>query len=544
MTWGGAGCRGAERGTRRGGPWGRSRRLRGHPGHASLRVPTSPRGAGTSPARGAPQRSFCPVPPPLPPTAALCPGVPAQETAPCVVTVPPHGASAVPGAADSGTRGDGGARCRPALGPGAARCRWRGGHRRTARLRRRDGPAAPPPPSFLPRGAGPGAAARRSPVPGRARCGAAGGKCVTGARGSPRESHGGGGGAACGPVRSRGRWRAGGGGGGGRTAALPGGTARLGPVRCGAARLGSEMAAPDTGSTGQCRRSGVRAAGIAGERSCGDAERRRDPHRECGGGVPPSREGAVPRSRRRTGSGAAPGGPDGGTGHRSALTAARGGAGQRVGRAGHRHRPLLSTGTRRQPHRAVLSTDTGQRDVLTAAPSGIGQRHRARGALTAARRSAERQHRDALTALRKRGDPGRTPARRRGRSGTDSSVCGPGGTGGVPQRHRARWGGGGAAPPPPPSPPPGTWPPPRRCHVRSLFSPQPRPAPAHWSRPLVTSPPPPLLVTSHAEAGTPRSARSLRRGGGAANGGGGGGATREGRGRGRPRAGGARGAAA
>ena len=495
MTWGGAGCRGAERGTRRGGPWGRSRRLRGHPGHASLRVPTSPRGAGTSPARGAPQCSFCPVPP-LPPTAALCPGVPAQETAPCVVTVPPHGASAVPGAADSGTRGDGGARCRPALGPGAARCRWRGGHRRTARLRRRDGPAAPPPPSFLPRGAGPGAAARRSPVPGRARCGAAGGKCVTGARGSPRESHGGGGGAACGPVRSRGRWRAGG-GGGGRTAALPGGTARLGPVRCGAARLGSEMAAPDTGSTGQCRRSGVRAAGIAGERSCGDAERRRDPHRECGGGVPPSREGAVPRSRRRTGSGAAPGGPDGGTGHRSALTAARGGAGQRVGRAGHRHRPLLSTGTRRQPHRAVLSTDTGQRDALTAAPSGIGQRHRARGALTAARRSAERQHRDALTALRKRGDPGRTPARRRGRSGTDSSVCGPGGTGGVPQRHRARWGGGGAAPPPPSQPPPRHVAPspalPRAEFVFPAAPPRPRPLVAAPRD--VTAAPPPRDVT-------------------------------------------------
>lgn len=107
------------------------------------------------------------------------------------------------------------------------------------------------------------------------------------------------------------------GGGGGRTAALPGGTARLGPVRCGTARLGSEMAAPDTGSTGQCRRSGARAAGIAGERSCGDAERHRYPHRECGGGVQPSRERAVPRSKRRTGSGAAPGGsPDTGTGAR------------------------------------------------------------------------------------------------------------------------------------------------------------------------------------------------------------------------------------
>ena len=271
MTWGGAGCRGAERGTRRGGPWGRSRRLRGHPGHASLRVPTSPRGAGTSPARGAPQRSFCPVPPPLPPTAALCPGVPAQETAPCVVTVPPHGASAVPGAADSGTRGDGGARCRPALGPGAARCRWRGGHRRTAHLRRRDGPAAPPPPSFLPRGAGPGAAARRSPVPGRARCGAAGGKCVTGARGSPRESHGGGGGAACGPVRSRGRWRAGGGGGGAQRRYR---AALRGSVRSGAALRGSVRRWPPQIPAAQVSAAGavsaprvLRGSGAAGTRS-------------------------------------------------------------------------------------------------------------------------------------------------------------------------------------------------------------------------------------------------------------------------------------
>ena len=544
MTWGGAGCRGAERGTRRGGPWGRSRRLRGHPGHASLRVPTSPRGAGTSPARGAPQRSFCPVPPPLPPTAALCPGVPAQETAPCVVTVPPHGASAVPGAADSGTRGDGGARCRPALGPGAARCRWRGGHRRTARLRRRDGPAAPPPPSFLPRGAGPGAAARRSPVPGRARCGAAGGKCVTGARGSPRESHGGGGGAACGPVRSRGRWRAGGGGG---RRAHSGATgrhcaARSGPVRRCAARFG-------------------------------DGRPRYRQHRS----VPPER---CPRrgycgGAELRGRGAAPGPAPGVRWRRSAVPGGRGAAEQ------EKDRERSGTGGSRRRHRAPERADSGTgrcgaagragwapapaaaeyRDAPTAAPGGAEHRYRA----TRCADSRTERHwaaapgtgsadsgtaqcgaavpgcaDGAAEARRSRADP-RTAARAQRHR---QLRVRPGRHRGGPAAAPGAVGGGGAAPPPPSQPPPGTWPPPRRCHVRSLFSPQPRPAPAHWSRPLVTSPPPPLPVTSHAEAGTPRSARSLRRGGGAANGGGGGGATREGRGRGRPRAGGARGAAA
>lgn len=42
-------------------------------------------------------------------------------------------------------------------------------------------------------------------------------------------------------------------------------------------------------------------------------------------------------------------------------------------------------------------------------------------------------------------------------------------------------GGTGGGVPPSPVSPPRTCPPPRRCHVRSLFSPQPRPTPSHWS---------------------------------------------------------------
>lgn len=59
VTWGWGGD-----GTRRGEPWERSCWLWGHPGRASPCVPMSPRGAGTSPARGAPQCSSClPFPP-------------------------------------------------------------------------------------------------------------------------------------------------------------------------------------------------------------------------------------------------------------------------------------------------------------------------------------------------------------------------------------------------------------------------------------------------------------------------------------------------
>ena len=498
MTWGGAGCRGAERGTRRGGPWGRSRRLRGHPGHASLRVPTSPRGAGTSPARGAPQCSFCPVPP-LPPTAALCPGVPAQETAPCVVTVPPHGASAVPGAADSGTRGDGGARCRPALGPGAARCRWRGGHRRTARLRRRDGPAAPPPPSFLPRGAGPGAAARRSPVPGRARCGAAGGKCVTGARGSPRESHGGGGGAACGPVRSRGRWRAGGGGGGRGRRAHSGATgrhcaARSGPVRRCAARFGDGRPryrqhrsvpperCPRRGYCGGAELRGRGAApgpapGVRWRRSAvpggrGAAEQEKDRERSGTGG-----------SRRRH---RAPERADSGTGrcgaagragwapapaaaeYRDAPTAAPGGA-------EHRYRATRCADSRTERHWAAApgtgSADSGTAQCGAAAPGcadGAAEARRSRAdPRTAARAQRHRQ-------LRVR------PGRHRG-----GPAAAPGAVGG-----------GGAAPPPPPPPPRHVAPSPALPRAEFVFpAAPPRPRPLVAAPRDVTAAPPPRDVT-------------------------------------------------
>lgn len=213
-------------------------------------------------------------------------------------------------------------------------------HRASPPQGRHRRPAASSPP---PRGAGPGAAARRSPVPGRARCGAAGGKCVTGARGSPRESHGGGGGAACGPVRSRGRWRAGGGrrahsGATGRHCA-----ARSGPVRHCAARFGDGRPryrqhrsvpperCPRRGYCGGAELRGrgaapVPAPGVRWRRSAisgarGAAEQEKDRER-CG-------TGGVPRHR-----------------YRSALTAAPGGVGQRVGRAGHGHRLLLSTGTR------------------------------------------------------------------------------------------------------------------------------------------------------------------------------------------------------
>lgn len=103
---------------------------------------------------------------------ALRPGVPREGTAPC--RVPGH--------------------------PESPRCSR---HQRRQRCPRSFG---------RPRGGGP----RRARTPRRRLgAGAAGGKCVTGARGCPRESHGGGGGAACGPVRSRGR---GGGRRGGRRA--------------------------------------------------------------------------------------------------------------------------------------------------------------------------------------------------------------------------------------------------------------------------------------------------------------------------------------
>lgn len=237
----------------------------------------------------------------------------------------------VPSAGDSATLG-----CSQRRGdrvPGCPCCRGQchaGGHGCLRCARGVPGagaaPGAGPAAGAGPRGLGGGPGAGVPVVPGLP----GGGKCVTGARGSPRESHGGGGGAACGPVRSRGRCRAGGGAGGGRTTALAGRrNARLGAAPCASAPFGAvlaaggsaapgqppprsspRMAAPEAGSTGQCpagtgRATAPGAAGSTGAVS-GSA------HRECsvetasrtpglGGSYAPHRAGCAPAPHSGTG---------------------------------------------------------------------------------------------------------------------------------------------------------------------------------------------------------------------------------------------------